>query len=273
VKTTKGSCPDESEKYTTIRIESSGAERCGCGKKTTKVRVVASMSNDTVSSLPNWSLSYYLSSVSRRKGTLFDDVLWGQGKDMPALRLVGVAHTSTNIRWYRTTVPRYALSARQPVQAYRLRWLLELLFRELKQKADIARAFTGDANAVQALTHGAMLAYVLVRSIRIQAALVHEIPLEQLRPLACLEIARAVAREIWSCVLGPAVCKRLLRIVADSFGMLAREVRPSRSRPRIALKFRAVGAQAIGFRQIEPGRGRNSPLHTVDLMTIVSRLQ
>ena len=79
---------------------------------------------------------------------------------MVALRLVGVAHTSTNIRWYLTTVPRYALSARQVVQAYRLRWLVELLFRELKQNADIGRAFTGDANAVQALTYGAMLAHV-----------------------------------------------------------------------------------------------------------------
>ena len=171
-------------------------------------------------------------------------LLWGRGKDMVALRLVGVAHTSTNIRWYLTTVPRYALSARQVVQAYRLRWLVELLFRELKQNADIGRAFTGDANAVQALTYGAMLAHVLVRSLRIQAALAREIPLEQLRPLACLHVARAFAREIVDALATstPAACKRALRIVADSIAMLTREVTPSRSRPRIALQFGAVGA-------------------------------
>lgn len=214
-------------------------------KKTAKVRVVASLSNGTVSPLPKWSLSYYLTSVSRRRGTMFDlDVLWGHGKDMVALRLVGVAHTSTNIRWYLTTVPRYALSARQVVQAYRLRWLVELLFRELKQNADIGRAFTGDANAVQALTYGAMLAHVLVRSLRIQAALAREIPLEQLRPTACLHVARAFAREIVDALAmsTPALCKRVLRIVADTLVALAREVRPSRSRPRIALRFGAVGA-------------------------------
>ena len=214
-------------------------------KKTAKVRVVASLSNGSVSPLPNWSLSYYLTSVSRRRGTLFDlDVLWGRGNDMVALRLVGVAHTSTNIRWYLTTVPRYALSARQVVQAYRLRWLVELLFRELKQNADIGRAFTGDANAVQALTYGAMLAHVLVRSLRIQAALANEIPLEQLRPLACLHVARAYARDIVDALatLNSSVWKATTRIVAETLAAIAREIKPSRSRPRIALKFGAVGA-------------------------------
>ena len=89
-----------------------------------------------------------------------------------------------------------------------------------------------------------MLAHVLVRSLRIQAALAREIPLEQLRPLACLHVARAFAREIVDALATstPAACKRALRIVADSIAMLAREVRPSRSRPRIALQFGAVGA-------------------------------
>jgi IS4 transposase len=83
-------------------------------------------------------------------------------------------------------VPRSQLSAQQIVQAYRLRWRIELLFREIKQATDLGRSFTGDVHALQAMTYGAMLAHVLVRSLRIQAALDNEIPLEQLRPLACL---------------------------------------------------------------------------------------
>jgi hypothetical protein len=74
-----------------------------------------------------WSLNYYLSAVSRRRGTMFDlDVLWGKGKDAVALRLVGYAHTSKCIRWYLTTVPRSMLTTRQVIQAYRLRWLIEI---------------------------------------------------------------------------------------------------------------------------------------------------
>lgn len=193
----------------------------------------------------SWSLNHYLSAVSRRRGTTFDlDVLWGKGKDAIVLRLVGYAHTSNCIRWYLTTVPRSMLTARQVIQTYRLRWLIELLFRELKQAADLGRSFTADAHAVAALTYGAMLAHVLVRSVRIQAALANEIPLEELRPLACLHVARAFARDLVD-ALAAATSAAWTRVVASVGAVLvavAREIKPSRSRPRIALKLGAVGA-------------------------------
>lgn len=214
-------------------------------KKTAKVRVTGHVKNGSVAALPNWALDYYLSCVSRRQGTLFDlDVLWGRGKDMVALRLVGVVHTSRNIRWYLTTVPRYMLGTRQIVLAYRLRWLVELLFRELKQAADLGRSFTGDANAVQAMTYAAMIAHVVVRSLRIHAALANEIPLEQLRPLACLHVARAYARDIVDALAATArpLWTRIVDVVTQALATIARELRPSRSRQRIALKLGAVGA-------------------------------
>ncbi len=214
-------------------------------KKNAKVRVIAHITNRSLGTIPNWSLSYYLTSVSRRRGTLFDlDVVWGKGKHLIGLRLVGIAHTSRNIRWYLTTVPRSQLSAQQIVQSYRLRWLIELLFREIKQATDLGRSFTADLHAVQAMTYGAMLAHVLVRSLRIQAALDNEIPLEQLRPLACLHVARAFARDIIDALAAPTCCAwtRVSRAVGLALAQLAREFKPSRSRPRIALNLGAVGA-------------------------------
>jgi hypothetical protein len=214
-------------------------------KKTAKVRVIGHIVDRSLGTIPGWSLSYYLTSVSRCRGTLFDlDVVWGKGKLLIGLRLVGIAHTSTNIRWYLTTVPRSQLSAQQVVQAYRLRWLIELLFRELKQATDLGRSFTADAHAVQAMTYGAMLAHVLVRSLRIQAALDNEIPIEQLRPLACLHVARAFARDIIDALAAPTACAwiRVSQAVGVALALLARELKPSRSRPRIALKLGAVGA-------------------------------
>jgi len=106
-------------------------------------------------------------------------------------------------------VPRSQLTARQVAQACHLRWLVELLFREVKQAADSGRSFTVDANAVQAMTDGAMLAHVLVSSLRIQAALDNEIPLEQLRPLACLHVARAFARDIIDALAASTRCARV----------------------------------------------------------------
>jgi hypothetical protein len=214
-------------------------------KKTAKVRVIGHIVDRSLGTIPGWSLGYYLTSVSRRRGTLFDlDVVWGKGKHLIGLRLVGIAHTSRSIRWYLTTVPRSQLSAQQIVQTYRLRWLIELLFREIKQATDLGRSFTGDVHALQAMTYGAMLAHVLVRSLRIQAALDNEIPLEQLRPLACLHVARAFARDIIDALAAPTTCawRRVSHAVGLALGQLARELKPTRSRARIALNLGAVGA-------------------------------
>ena len=214
-------------------------------KKNAKVRVTGSLVDRSMAPIPYWSLSYFLGAVSRRRGTVFDlDVVWGKGKDVIGLRLVGIAHTSRTIRWYLTTVPRSQLSARFVIQAYRLRWLVELLFREIKQAADAGRSFTADAHAVEAMTYGAMLAHVLVRSLRIQAALDNEVPLEQLRPLACLHVARAFARDLVDALAAAPSCtwRRVSQLVGVALVQLARELRPSRSRPRIALNLGAVGA-------------------------------
>jgi len=213
-------------------------------KSNAKVRVVGHVLDAGSQKTPGWSLKYYLQCVSRRRGTVFDlDVIWGKGEQALALRLVGVAHTSS-IRWYLTTVPRDLLTAAQVIQGYRLRWLVELLFREIKQSADLGRSFTADKNAVEALTYGAMLAHVLVRSLRIQAALANEIPLEQLRPLACLHVARAYAREIVDALasLSHEIWTRTTRAVSVALLAFARELKPSRSRKRVALVMGAAGA-------------------------------
>jgi hypothetical protein len=214
-------------------------------KSNAKVRVVGYALDDSSKKTPGWSLSYFLQFAPHPRGTVFDlDVIWGKGKQAIALRLVGLAHTSSNIRWYLTTVPRELLSAEQVIQSYRLRWLVELLFREIKQAADLGRSFTADPHAVEALTYGAMLAHVLVRSLRIQAALANEIPLEQLRPLACLHVARAFAREIVDALasLSHEAWTAATRTVTAGLLALARELKPSRSRPRVALAMGAVGA-------------------------------
>jgi hypothetical protein len=214
-------------------------------KSTAKVRVLSHASANGRAPLPGWSLGYYLQVVSKKRGTVFDlDVSWGKGKSMITLRLVGFAHKANAIRWYLTTVPRSMLTAHQIIQSYRLRWLIELLFRELKQTADLGRSFTADAHAVAALTYGAMLAHALVRSVRIQAALANEIPLEELRPLASLHVVRAYARDLVDALASSnrEVWTSVVSTIGSALVALARERKPSRSRPRIALKLGAIGA-------------------------------
>lgn len=214
-------------------------------KSSAKVRVTAHVGENGLAPLPDWSLDYYLRFASRKRGTVFDlNVTWGRGDDAVDLRLVGFAHKHDSIRWYLTTVPRSVLSPHQIIQAYRLRWLIELLFREIKQAADLGRSFTADPNAIKALTYGAMLAHALVRSVRIQAALASEVPLEQLRPLATLHVVRAFARDLVDALvsLSVAAWAAIVTTVGATLVALARERQPSRSRKRVALKLGAIGA-------------------------------
>ena len=136
------------------------------------------------------------------------------------------------------------MSATQIIEAYRLRWLIEFLFRELKQEADLGRSFTADPHALAALTYGALLGHVLIRSLRLVAALRHAVPLEQLRPLACVHLVRAFAGELIAALFQPgrAAWRRVVATVTDAIVDFAREVKPSRSRDRVARRLGAVGA-------------------------------
>lgn len=213
-------------------------------KSKAKIRVRAAFVDGRLDTLPDWALSYYLGVVPSRRGTLLDlDVSWGKGKTALALRLVGMSMGGRKgWRFYLTTVGRELLSAEQIVQSYRLRWLVEFLFREWKQQTDLGRSATADRDALDALTYGAMLSHALVRSLRVAAALNAEIPLEQLRPLACLHVARAYARDLVDAMeKGPSKWKRVLPKVLRDLTVVARERRPSRSRPRIARELGAGG--------------------------------
>lgn len=215
-------------------------------KTSAKVRVVAHMnSNGTLDEHKERSLDYHLKSLGRSKGTSFDlDVLWGKGKQEVRLRLVGYAHKHNNIRWYLTTVGRDQLSAGHIIQAYRARWSIELLFRELKQNVDLGRSFTAHPDAVEALTYAAMLSHVAVRSLRVQAALANQIPLTQLRPLACLRVAKVYSKEIVDALQGiaPIPWAKFLIDLGDALLQTALEKKPSRSRNRIPLQLGAFGA-------------------------------
>jgi Transposase DDE domain len=156
----------------------------------------------------------------------------------------GYARKHNDIRWYLTTASRDQLSASEVIEAYRLRWSIELLFRELKQNVDLGRSFTAHPDAIEALTYGAMLGHVAVRALRVQVALANEIPLTELRPLACLRVAKAFAQDIVDALLGsgPKPWTKLLVDIGEAFMQLARERKPSRSRGRIPLKMGAFGA-------------------------------
>ena len=214
-------------------------------KSKTRIWVVGHQTRHGYVALPRWSLATYLATVSSARGTTYDlDVIWGKGSDALRLRLVGVSlggHAGR--RFYLTTVPRSRLSAKDVVEAYRLRWLIELLNREIKQEADLGRCDTADPHAVAALAYGAMIGHVLLRSFRICAALRSHLPLTELRPVATLHLVRAFAIAAVDVLAEHDLTAwhRLIESMTPLLVAVAHEPRPSRSRHRIALNLGALG--------------------------------
>lgn len=225
------------------QAQKSGAHVLMRLKSKAKIRVVAGMHEGRMEPLPDWALSTLLKHSPSRRGTTMDlDIRWGKGATALDLRLVGVSlGGKKGWRFYLTTVPRSLLTTEQVIETYRLRWLIEFLFREWKQQADLGRSFTADRDALNALTYGAMLSHALVRSLRVVTAVRHDIPLEQLRPLACLHAIRPFNAEIIDALSSRDNRKwqRLFNRIGECMLEIAHEQKPSKSRPRVA---RALGA-------------------------------
>jgi hypothetical protein len=192
-----------------------------------------------------WSLATFLSAASKARGTTYDlDVVWGRGKQAMHLRLVGVSLGGhAGLRFYLTTVPPSRLSPATMAQIYRLRWLVEILNRELKQEADLGRCDTADPHAVAALAYGALIGHVLVRGVRICAALRSGLPLTELRPLAALHLVRAYAVALIDLLATHDIARwhRAIERITPLIVEVAHEAISSRSRPRIADRLGASG--------------------------------
>ena len=190
-------------------------------------------------------LPAYLRRAQREKNFLIDlDVHWDVSKSPLALRCVGAYHRKTGWRLYLTTVPRNRLAPEQLVATYRLRWLVEFLFREWKQQLDWGRSATSDKHALFALTYAALFAHALMRSLRIATALRNDVPLDSLRPLASLHALRACAADLISAAIArpPRIWNLCIDNLAHVLFHLAYEQKSSRNRTRIAHQLGAIGA-------------------------------
>ena len=187
------------------------------------------------------TVASYVRRAKRQRLTTVDvDVEWGIGRKALPLRVVGVRRKKD---WflYLTTVGHTMMTPETVSATYRLRWLIEFLFREWKQQADWGRSVTADKHALEALTCAALLTHALVRSLRVAGAYRREVPLDTLRPLACLHAVRPYATELVTAMGRPDDWQAITERIIDTMMVIAYEPKPSRSRPRIARNLGALG--------------------------------
>jgi hypothetical protein len=102
-----------------------------------------------------------------RQGLIDLDVrLCAQGKQAIA-RVVAVEDDDGNRHWYLTTVPRDVLTPREVADAYRLRWEIELFFKQLKSGLGLKAILAWRPSAVLALVYAKVTALCLVRLLEL----------------------------------------------------------------------------------------------------------
>lgn len=84
---------------------------------------------------------------------------------MVPARMVILSGPKRTQRRYLTNLPRGAWSGSALAELYRLRWQIELVFKELKQHLALEKLATKDPNAVQVLAWASLIALVVCRAI------------------------------------------------------------------------------------------------------------
>jgi hypothetical protein len=96
-----------------------------------------------------------------------DVLLTSRGKEAVA-RVVGIEHDDgSEIHWYLTSVDRALLSGPDVAETYRLRWTIELLFKQLKSGAGLETILAWRQSAVMALIYAKVIALCLARLLEL----------------------------------------------------------------------------------------------------------
>ena len=101
------------------------------------------------------------------KGALDLDVLLEKGGRRAVIRAVAVRSSDGEWHWYLTTVSREVLNPLGVSDAYRLRWNVELVFKQMKSGLGLKTILASRPGAVTALVYAKITALCLARMLEI----------------------------------------------------------------------------------------------------------
>jgi putative transposase len=104
------------------------------------------------------------------KGRIDLDVRLTAGTGTCIARVVGVQDEADGMHWYLTTVSRDLLGPGDVCEAYRLRWLIELVFKQAKSGLGLTSILAWRESAVAALVHAKIVALCLARLLEYSVA-------------------------------------------------------------------------------------------------------
>jgi len=102
----------------------------------------------------------------RKKSVMDMDIQWKDGKEWFDCRLIASWNPQGNYYQYLITdLPRETFTPEHIITAYRLRWQIELMFKEWKSHANLQAFTTEKASIVEGLIWGSLCAAILKRYI------------------------------------------------------------------------------------------------------------
>ena len=98
------------------------------------------------------------------------DVRISSGKNAAIVRAVGIVRDDeTATHWYLTNVPREVLSVDDVADTYRLRWQIELFFKQLKSGTGLSAVRAWRPHTIQAFVYARIIALCLGRLLELAA--------------------------------------------------------------------------------------------------------
>ena len=122
----------------------------------------------------------------RKKGLVDFDVVWGKGDKAFSARLIASWNRSKReYRFLVTNLPRSRYSAQAVDQAYRLRWQIELLFKEWKSYANLHAFNTANPAIAEGLVWAAIGAAAMKRYLAHMTQVVHGVQVSTRKVAMC----------------------------------------------------------------------------------------
>lgn len=160
------------------------------------------------------------------------EIEWGKGTQTYRGRLVALykrgRRNEKTFVYLHTNLARTEFSAQEVGKLYRLRWQVELLFKECKSHANLHRFNTEKSAIAEGLIWASVLVVVLKRAITHAAQLAIGIELSTQRAAAC---AKHVLDDILRCLLrGASVLAEVVGRACVFLGENSRRAHPKRDR-------------------------------------------
>lgn len=105
--------------------------------------------------------------LAPKKGVLDLDVRLTSGKKSAIVRCVCLEEEEGERHWYLTTIDRDVLSAHDIGETYRIRWAVELLFKQMKSGLGLDAILAWKPSAVMALLYAKVVSLCLVRLLEL----------------------------------------------------------------------------------------------------------